>query len=97
MVNLLLVMPLAIFDRKLYSGNPYVDRTEACTMYELTVEGMTCGGCAASVKRALQTLDANAEVNVDLTTKQVKVTTNAKLDAVKVAIEDAGYDVVSAA
>ncbi len=66
-------------------------------MYELTVEGMTCGGCAASVKRALQTLDANADVHVDLTTKQVKVTTNAKLDAVKVAIEDAGYDVMSAA
>ncbi len=66
-------------------------------MYELTVEGMTCGGCAASVKRALQTLDANADVNVDLTTKQVKVSTKAKLDAVKVAIEDAGYDVVSAA
>lgn len=66
-------------------------------MYELTVEGMTCGGCAASVKRALQTLDANADVNVDLTSKKVKVETAAGLGEVKSAVEDAGYDVVSAA
>ncbi len=66
-------------------------------MYELKVEGMTCGGCAASVKRALQSLDAQADVNVDLPTKIVKVNTGAQLDAVKAAVEDAGYDVVSAA
>ncbi len=66
-------------------------------MYELKVEGMTCGGCAASVKRALQALDANADVNVDLPAKTVKVETAARLDAVKSAIEDAGYDVASAA
>ncbi len=66
-------------------------------MYELKVEGMTCGGCAASVKRALQALDAHADVNVDLAAKTVKVATAAQLDAVKAAVEDAGYDVVSAA
>ncbi len=66
-------------------------------MYELKVEGMTCGGCAASVKRALQTLDANADVNVDLAGKTVKVNTAAKLDEVKSAVEDAGYEVVAAA
>ncbi len=66
-------------------------------MYELKVEGMTCGGCAASVKRALQALDANAEVDVDLPAKTVKVATAAQFDAVKAAVEDAGYDVVSAA
>ncbi len=66
-------------------------------MYELKVEGMTCGGCAASVKRALQALDVNADVNVDLAAKTVKVATAAQLDAVKAAVEDAGYDVLSAA
>ena len=65
-------------------------------MYELKVDGMTCGGCAASVKRALQALDANAHVDVDLTSKLVKVETAAQLDAVKNAVEDAGYDVLSA-
>jgi copper chaperone len=65
-------------------------------MYELKVEGMTCGGCAASVKRALQGLDANARVDVDLTSKLVKVDTAAPLAAVKNAVQDAGYDVLSA-
>lgn len=66
-------------------------------MYELKVDGMTCGGCAASVKRALQALDAKANVDVDLPGKTVKVETAAQLDAVKNAVEDAGYDVLSAA
>lgn len=66
-------------------------------MYELKVDGMTCGGCAASVKRALQALDANANVDVDLPSKTVKVETAAQLDAVKDAVEDAGYEVLAAA
>jgi copper chaperone len=65
-------------------------------MYELKVDGMTCGGCAASVKRALQALDTNAQVEVDLPSKTVKVDTSAQLDAVKSAVEDAGYDVLDA-
>jgi copper chaperone len=65
-------------------------------MYELKVDGMTCGGCAASVKRALQALDASAQVDVDLPGKSVKVETAAQLDAVKSAIEDAGYEVLGA-
>ena len=66
-------------------------------MYELKVEGMTCGGCAASVKRAVQAIDANAQVDVDLPTKSVKVSTSAELEAVKAAVEDAGYEILSAA
>jgi copper chaperone len=66
-------------------------------MYELKVDGMTCGGCAASVKRALQLLDSNARVDVDLPGKTVKVETTAQLDAVKNAVEDAGYEVLGAA
>lgn len=66
-------------------------------MYELKVDGMTCGGCAASVKRALQLLDSNACVDVDLPRKTVKVETTAQLDAVKNAVEDAGYEVLGAA
>ncbi len=66
-------------------------------MYELKVDGMTCGGCAASVKRALLSLDANAKIDVDLPSKTVKVETAAQLDSVKSAVEDAGYDVLDAA
>ncbi len=66
-------------------------------MYELKVDGMTCGGCAASVKRAVQALDSKANVDVDLPSKTVKVDTAAQLDAVKNAVEEAGYDVISTA
>lgn len=65
-------------------------------MYELKVDGMTCGGCVSSVKRALQALDANASVDVDLQSKTVKIDTAVELHAVKAAVEDAGYDVLSA-
>ncbi len=66
-------------------------------MVELKVDGMTCGGCAASVKRAVQALDSKANVDVDLPSKTVKVDTTVQLEAVKRAVEDAGYDVISAA
>jgi copper chaperone len=67
-------------------------------MYELQVEGMTCGGCANSVKRSVQAVDSNAKVEVDLAAKKVRIETGADLNAVKSAIVDAGYPVtVSAA
>lgn len=65
-------------------------------MYELKVDGMTCGGCVSSVKRALQALDTNASIDVDLHSKTVKIDTAVELHAVKAAVEDAGYDVLSA-
>lgn len=65
-------------------------------MYELKVDGMTCGGCVNSVKRALQAIDANARIDVDLHSKTVKIDTAVELHAVKAAVEDAGYDVLSA-
>ena len=64
-------------------------------MYELQVEGMSCGGCANSVKRSVQALDRNAMVEVDLTNKKVRVDTSANLDAVKSAITGAGYPVIA--
>ncbi|MEY3898867.1 MAG: hypothetical protein RI962_22 [Pseudomonadota bacterium] len=64
-------------------------------MYELKVDGMTCGGCVNSVKRALQAIDANARIDVDLHSKTVKIDTAVELHAVKAAVEDAGYGVLS--
>ena len=66
-------------------------------MYELQVEGMSCGGCANSVKRSVQALDCNAMVEVDLANKKVRVDTSANLDAVKSAITGAGYPVTASA
>ena len=62
-------------------------------MYELRVDGMTCGGCANSVKKAIQMVDGNAEVDIDLISKTVRVKSSAALETVKSAIDDAGYTV----
>lgn len=64
-------------------------------MYQLQVEGMTCGGCAAGVRRAVQSVDLTAEVSVDLKSKTVQVNSAADLNAVRSAIADAGYPVTS--
>lgn len=64
-------------------------------MYELDVEGMTCGGCANSVTKSIRTLDHSATVDVDLKAKKVRVSTNANLEAVTSAVVDAGYPVVA--
>ncbi len=64
-------------------------------MYELQVEGMSCGGCVRSVTKSVQAVDGNARVEVDLESKKVRVETRASLDAVKSAISGAGYDVTA--
>jgi copper chaperone len=65
-------------------------------MYEFDVQDMTCGGCAASVTRAVQRLDAGAKVDVDLAAKKVKVESGRTLDEVRGAIADAGFPVTGA-
>lgn len=62
-------------------------------MYELQVEDMTCGGCANSVKRAVQTIDGQAKVDVELANKKVRVQTVADIEKIKAAVIDAGYPV----
>ncbi|MDB5908821.1 MAG: putative Heavy metal transport/detoxification protein [Massilia sp.] len=64
-------------------------------MYELQVEGMTCGGCANSVKRSVQAVDSNAKVEVDLGSKTVRIETGADIGKVKSAVAEAGYPVTA--
>ncbi|MZP29910.1 copper chaperone CopZ [Heliobacterium undosum] len=64
----------------------------------LKVEGMSCGHCKAAVEKALKGLPGVAAVAVDLAAKEVAVRfdgTEIGIDAIKSAIDDAGYDVVS--
>ncbi len=65
-------------------------------MYEFDVQDMTCGGCAASVTRAVQRIDAGAKVEVDLGAKKVKVESGRTLEEVRGAIADAGFPVTGA-
>ncbi|HOU92957.1 MAG TPA: heavy-metal-associated domain-containing protein [Polyangiaceae bacterium] len=54
------------------------------------IEGMTCGGCAASVKKALEKIGLPAQVS--LADKTVTVPGPVDEALVKEAVEAAGYD-----
>lgn len=62
-------------------------------MIDFKVQGMTCGGCARGVTNALQRVDANAVVAVDLASKTVSVKSTADVQQLKQAIEKAGFAV----
>ena len=65
-------------------------------MYQLQVENMSCGHCVGAVTKAVQGIDATAQVQIDLASKSVKVESSGALDSIKAAIVDAGYPVTSA-
>lgn len=62
-----------------------------------TVEGMTCGHCVGSVRDEVSAIAGVQAVDVDLATGRVEVTADAPVDpaAVRAAVEEAGYEVVS--
>lgn len=61
---------------------------------EITVKGMTCGGCVRSVTNALMNMDQNAQVEITLETQNIKLQTTKSENQVKEVIEDAGFDVI---
>ncbi|TXD62228.1 heavy-metal-associated domain-containing protein [Ralstonia sp. TCR112] len=69
--------------------------TTSSTTFSVT--GMSCGHCVSAVTRAVQQVDAGANVQVDLDKQTVAVTSGAGADAVKAAIEQAGYPVKASA
>jgi len=60
---------------------------------ELRIPDLACAACVDTVTRAIQTIDATAQVRADPTTKQVEVITQASEAAIKQAIVEAGYSV----
>ena len=62
---------------------------------QLTVTGMTCGHCEKAVTRAIQTLDPQAQVQIQRDQNLVKVQTSATQAAVVAAIEEEGYQVAA--
>ena len=61
--------------------------------HTFTVTGMTCGHCVASVTEEVSELAGVEHVDVDLATGAVTVTSTTPLedDAVRAAVEEAGY------
>ena len=62
-------------------------------MYELTVEGMSCGHCVRRVTKSVQGVDEDAKLSVDLPTKRVRIDSDAGLEQIVAAIDAAGYPV----
>ena len=61
----------------------------------LTVGGMTCGGCAAGVKKALEQVSGVASVDVSLTENCATVSFDNQQTTIadlREAIENAGFD-----
>ena len=56
------------------------------------VEGMTCGGCASSIEKAIKDAAPSAEVAIDVAAKEVVVDGVDDDELIKTVVEDAGFD-----
>ena len=61
-------------------------------MFRYSVPDMTCGHCAQAIEKAVKIVDSQAEVAVDLTTKEGTVRSEADEARVARSIRDAGYE-----
>ena len=66
-------------------------------MIEFKLPDMSCGHCVGAVTQACKEVDANATVQIDLATKQVKVDSTADSQSFAKALTEAGYPPVSSA
>jgi copper chaperone len=60
---------------------------------KLTVPSIMCEGCVQTVTQAIQSVDAQARVTVDLATKQVSIETTASLADLTTAIGEVGHEI----
>ena len=60
-----------------------------------SVPGISCGHCKAAIEGELDGVDGVTAVVVDIDTKTVSVTGEATEDAVRAAVDEAGYEVAS--
>ena len=68
------------------------------TTASYTVVGMTCGHCVGAVTEEVSSLPGVTAVDVDLASGGLTVTSDAPVgdDAVRAAVQEAGYEVASA-
>ncbi|HEU0258657.1 MAG TPA: heavy-metal-associated domain-containing protein [Burkholderiales bacterium] len=65
-------------------------------MLELDVTGMTCSHCVRAVTQAVRTVDPEAEVQIDLAAKRVRIQGRSKADELIRVLRAAGYTARSA-
>lgn len=60
-------------------------------MLELKISVMSCGHCARAITEAVQAVDPQARVQVDLPSKTARIESSADTSAITAALADAGY------
>jgi copper chaperone len=60
-------------------------------MIELTVPDMTCGHCVRSVTAAVQKVDAQARVTIDLPSHRLQIESEQPVESFAAALADEGY------
>jgi copper chaperone len=58
---------------------------------EFNIDAMSCNHCVKAVTEAVKSVDPQAEVEVDLGTKRVKVESQADRARLAQALDEAGY------
>jgi copper chaperone len=58
---------------------------------QFEVKDMSCGGCANSITRAVISVDPDAKLDFDVTTKVVKIESNLPPERLAAVIEAAGF------
>ena len=71
-----------------------MDSTSTTQVLQIPIAGMTCDHCVAAIRSAVGQVDGVTDVAVDLPSGEVTVTadTAPDRDALRAAVEDAGYD-----
>lgn len=65
-------------------------------MYLFNIPNMTCGGCARSVTKAIQSVDPDAAIEINASVRSVKVETKASAANLQTVLEKAGYPAIAA-
>lgn len=60
-------------------------------MYLLKVQNMNCGGCVNTIKKTIQQIDALAVIDVELSTKTLRVNSDMPEAVIIQAISDAWF------
>jgi len=61
----------------------------------LSIPGIKCGHCVATIEAALNDLDGVSRVNIDLHNKSAQIDANVPIERVIETIQSAGYQVDS--
>ncbi|MGE8541453.1 heavy-metal-associated domain-containing protein [Acinetobacter sp. ANC 3813] len=61
---------------------------------KLSIDAMTCGGCARSVTATIKDVDPNAKVDIDVAAKLVSVETAADQQKILDALADDGFPAI---